>query len=520
MKTDERISRLEAASLKSHGLKQAIPGGFPPIKPQNHSISNSYQSERPSTTSDLLNPASFLVNAVIEALFRDADLSAITRIVPGEADPYCASDARERNAVILTSDSDLLLYDLGTDGAVLFLKHIVPIDDGNGIKLSLTQYRPRDIANRLKLPDLLGLGFVLSRGQYRSLPLVLEQLKVSDLSSEDFAAFTAPYSAAPLETPLPLPGTDNGPHLQLFLESQLDPRVSELLQTFRIPQLRSAPEALTMYLPPLMDDPHRASAWTMSVSIRKMAMSLLCLLDKSLETCTEFDRRGTRVTGTTEALLRPETTAQTISSLLNDLRSPLGSIQDLPDTLKWRTRAARILLRTCREADKSMPSTDDLVDVITDKPRRMTWDVIHLQAQLQATLYSLRMLFQIAKFTSLQRTSGYTGPVKSLVEALVDLPGIADLFDPVAMLVEQRSATEEKIGQCLLRRSPESTVNHEDPGLDAGPTKKKKRKKSGHKDNVGTGDNASQKGGARSAKSAKLGSSSSSNPFAALEMDE
>lgn len=520
MKTDERISRLEAACSRSHGLKQAVSGGFPPIKPKNLSISNSYQTERPSTTSDLLNPAPFLVNAVIEALFRDADLSAITRIVPGEADPYCARDARERNAVILTSDSDLLLYDLGTDGAVLFLKHIVPIDDGIGITLSLTQYRPRDIANRLKLPDLLGLGFVLSRGQYRSLPLVLEQLKVCDLSSEDFAAFTAPYSAAPLETPLLLPDTDNGPHLQLFLESQLDPRVSELLQSFGIPQLRPAPEALIMYLPPLMDDPHRASAWTMSVTIRKMAVSLLCLLDKSLETCTEFDRRGTRVTGTTEPLLRPETTAQAIASLLSDLRSPLGSIQDLPDTLKWRTRAARILLRTCREADKSMPSTDDLVDLITDKPRRMTWDVIHLQAQLQATLYSLRMLFQIAEFTSLQRTSGYTAAVKSLVEALVDLPGIADLFDPVAMLGEQRSPIEEKIRQCLLRRSPQSTVNQEDPGLDAGPTNKlKKRKKSGHKDNPETSDNGPQRGGGRSVKSAKLGSSSS-NPFAALEMDE
>lgn len=62
----------------------------------------------------------FLVPAAIEALIR-SQYQSQTRVVPAEADVYCAKHASLHGGTIFTSDSDLLVYDMvETTNIVLF----------------------------------------------------------------------------------------------------------------------------------------------------------------------------------------------------------------------------------------------------------------------------------------------------------------------------------------------------------------------------------------------------------------
>lgn len=57
--------------------------------------------------------------ATIETI-RVSKFGAVLSLVPGEADEWCARDCRAEGGFALTSDSDLLLYDLGLHGSVVF----------------------------------------------------------------------------------------------------------------------------------------------------------------------------------------------------------------------------------------------------------------------------------------------------------------------------------------------------------------------------------------------------------------
>jgi hypothetical protein len=74
----------------------------------------------------------FLVPAVIEAL----DVSRFqeqTRVVPNEADVYCAKHASLNGGTIFTSDSDLLVYDMTEETSVVLFKDIELVEALKGI---------------------------------------------------------------------------------------------------------------------------------------------------------------------------------------------------------------------------------------------------------------------------------------------------------------------------------------------------------------------------------------------------
>lgn len=81
----------------------------------------------------------FLVPAVIEALgksrFRDQ-----TRVVPAEADVYCANHANLNGGTIFTSDSDLLVYDMAENTSVVLFKDIELIESSIGNVESRKRY--------------------------------------------------------------------------------------------------------------------------------------------------------------------------------------------------------------------------------------------------------------------------------------------------------------------------------------------------------------------------------------------
>lgn len=68
--------------------------------------------------------AAFQVSAILDALVASEKYRHMVQVVPDEADAFCASYVRAYGGVILTGDSDLLIYDLGPSGSVIFFRDL------------------------------------------------------------------------------------------------------------------------------------------------------------------------------------------------------------------------------------------------------------------------------------------------------------------------------------------------------------------------------------------------------------
>lgn len=91
----------------------------------------------------------FLVPLIIESLL-DSRFAARTEVIPEEADPWCAVFARNNEALILTDDSDLAIYDIG-NGKVSFL--------GSLTKQRCERCTSIGIFTRILQPDRFALDF-------------------------------------------------------------------------------------------------------------------------------------------------------------------------------------------------------------------------------------------------------------------------------------------------------------------------------------------------------------------------
>ena len=247
----------------------------------------------------------FLVPAVIHAL-KDSKYAEATQVVPGEADPFCAQRARERGGMILTSDSDLLVYDVGAQGHVAFFDSVdFPSCSKNGkAALMAKVFSPRAIAAELKLNDLVRLAFELSRNPSTGLSSLLKAAKsdVSGSSTLDrFVNFESVYVGDPLFQ-LPSHWPPNAFSRYSTLGQYLDPRISEfLLQTLTQP----TPETLNLYLWPLFEDVSRSSAWEHCTDSRFLAYEILLshTIPPTNTTFTihEHRRKGNRIVSTNQS---------------------------------------------------------------------------------------------------------------------------------------------------------------------------------------------------------------------------
>ena len=89
-------------------------------------------------------------------------------MVPGEADPYCAQRAKRIGAIILTNDSDLLLYEWGNESLVIFFQDLdflttepTSPDSSEFQQLSAQVFSPYKITQHLRVPSLLHLVSIL-----------------------------------------------------------------------------------------------------------------------------------------------------------------------------------------------------------------------------------------------------------------------------------------------------------------------------------------------------------------------
>ncbi len=228
-----------------------------------------------------LPPAPFLVPAVLEALKGSDQYKDIIEVVPGEADLYCAKYLQQHGGTVLTGDSDLLVHDLGLEGAVGFFKVI----QGSSGSLQCEIYHPTAIVDRLGLPKshkLHSLAFEMFMDNHGTFPQLLaraknlEAIKLYGIMYEDFLK---EYVTLPSDTNTSNPRSA----ATLLVLRQLDPRISEYVLQFpslaelagQSPVLHAIESsAAHVFLPFLLDCPIRTNAWEMSTATRQLAYRL------------------------------------------------------------------------------------------------------------------------------------------------------------------------------------------------------------------------------------------------------
>jgi hypothetical protein len=444
-KLKTRLKRLEAQTRQSIDYYDAHP--IPCRAPSKNFETTSYSifegqapAPRPSLTS--LPPPPFLVPAILEALKLSKDYSDMTEVVPGEADLYCARYTKRHGGVVFTGDSDLLVQDLGFNGAVSFFNDIECSSDGPGA-LHTQMYQSTDIAARLGLPKshgLLSLAFEMFMDNHGTFSKLLSQaviLKAIKTWAKEYEEFRKEY------IPLNAEVESSIPALGIF--QSLDPRISEIILQFSAlaklagqdPAARNPKRDLPhMFFPFLLDCPVRTSAWEMSTSVRQLACGLINLIvpeDQQYFTVIEHRRQQKNSIGREWQLPSLSEIPDACMALLNLLKEleeklPKASEGDLwlavaiCQEMEWSTSLDKTPL--CRTV------TNQLFNLQEKYHKNCTWDMIHFLAQIQGSYYSFRILKQvIGVLMSHNDAPLLPNAVRQLNSRLECLPGFCDVMD-------------------------------------------------------------------------------------------
>lgn len=411
----------------------------------------------------------FLVPAILDGLRASERYSGITYLVPGEADAFCAGYVRQHGGTILTSDSDLLLYNLGPEGNVAFLKDVdfnkipdilEPGSRGPGIEPTLANmsglvFTTKYLTEKLSLTaedGLLSLGFELQTDPYQPFSEVIKRSKARHSSlkdPEEYKIFVSQY-----RTSFPV-GLAMPPYLL-----GLDARISEFIlqwtgdaASYNAEAEESAKSEIDIFLPPLLDRWDRTSAWESSVSIRQIAYGLMSLYTAHKGPCSvaEYRRTQSKISkgrlivlfSNVEILESSQEVLDSIRKIKNDTRLQgnqwlvLSMHQDLLQNQEQEKEA--LTLEQWRLAAKSSGQLD-----------ATSWDTIHFTAQIQGYLYSFRILQQVLGY--LRQVMGDVEPKhqKELRDELAHLPAISD-FPTIGDLSTVFSRLRQSGGLELLR---------------------------------------------------------------------
>ncbi|KAI1822249.1 hypothetical protein F4861DRAFT_515316 [Xylaria intraflava] len=377
----------------------------------------------------------FLVPAVLEILRSCRTWGPLVEVVAGEADMFCAENVRQHGGTVLTADSDLFITDLGSDGNVSFFTDVIAADLSDESQgLVARKFSLHATNDRLGLNEVGGLARVafdmsISGQKWQH---ALERTKRNQLDhtpdSSEFIAFMEELS---MKKYLP------ADHPIQNILSSLDPRISEIIiQTLLFDgdgasadrdQAKNSrgPETLAMFLPIMIEKRDRKSTWTMSTTIRQLAYGIMqsfapqksatVIEYRVLSASSSLLGRKIDLLGSDEALEQ--------SDLLVDALKQLAERLPSVDML-WLAFAIYQDI-TWSKSQQRQPLSVSLIGGVNDSRNYLSWDTIHFAAQVQASLYSLRMLKQALDVAAFLRQS-QPSPMLELHERLSSLPPITE----------------------------------------------------------------------------------------------
>ncbi|GKT59488.1 DNA replication initiation factor CDC45 [Colletotrichum tofieldiae] len=432
-KSEVRLERILKVSSSLKSYRSGFPNGCPArqIASTRISLPPLFPTDAPKRDQPLIPPPPFLVAAIVDKLCQTTKYATLVRLVPGEADAYCAEDVLRNGGTILTSDSDLTIHDLKT-GAVAFFRDLHVASASERDSLVGSKFSPSDIAKRLQLPEEQGMrrfGYELAKSSRPKFAQVLENCKGDVSDPDEFRNFCVPYQT--LET------TDwsDVPVLSGIDNPTLDARLSEVVLqcvgysgVAKPPPGDSGAEGCMMCLPPLLDCPARASAWDSSASIRQLAYSLTCLLRPGAVSHVREYRRiySGANQGKHVAMLPRPWIKDSMDSLLATLSQAKRDLKH--EVSAWQAVAVQLVLAYAQEEDKQEACLNSIKQVLSvaKDSNLVPWDVVHLSAQIQATLYSLRILAQVLDLMYEIKAEKPVQGSKQLRELLATLPPLTE----------------------------------------------------------------------------------------------
>lgn len=378
----------------------------------------------------------FLVSAIAEGLLRDKNskYNNVTYFVPGEADSFCAALAREQvglaghgRPLVLTSDSDLLVYDLigGNSGieinssrstksihtaVVMFFRSIsfIKSDNENTTALKGFQFSPSEISSRLDVQSLVKIAFAISQRPGSSFQENVNYARNLCNDSAAFSAFAEPYMAS-----RSLPSTRDfrckpicGLSIQALDNEDIvtDARISELFyQKLTLEQHcpqgkamnQESDSILKMYLPFLHEDPQRSSAWDCGEHIRAVAYSIIGTRNYKGIQVIEHCRCGARIVEKAGRSLSVDQAVLSLREIAESMRDWRDSFAMLSDSFRSRLHGIYTVCKFLLRNQRPIPSEEEIRSIFHGQFLEKSWRFLHLSAQVQASLYSLRLLLQV-----------------------------------------------------------------------------------------------------------------------------
>ncbi|KAL1955401.1 hypothetical protein VTO42DRAFT_8621 [Malbranchea cinnamomea] len=455
-KRPTRLSRMEASRVKLQTLCYTNPTGFHPLSIRQDPLDITAQmvfGRGHSAATIRKVPANpFMVPAVIEDLkyrwnwktikeyVRDEDRyqenpenfpwAGITHIVPGEADIYTAEAAKVSRAPVLTGDSDFLVHDLGPGGGVIFLDSIetvqIPGSGLNSFRVRATKFNQELVAKKCGISNLQRLAFELKTSPNTSLLTLVQRCKeylVDEQPSDSYRAFLREYEAPAYR------------HTSGSEDVILDPKLLELCLQYEIRELRCGEEPPRIYLPFLTENYARRCAWSEGREIRRLGYSLfdMAFPKINLNQCVlEYYRKGDRISSSALGLLRRKDINGAVEELLQRVKA-VGLGQERGGMVSWKTFALIEIWRPFEKNNNQVPDPTGVRQFLNRGyvGSRLDWESLHLNAQVQAVLYSIKVLKDLAA-AALPRLEGHAKAVVArLLDALSNLP-------PLRILTQSR----------------------------------------------------------------------------------
>lgn len=440
-KEEIRVQRLERTRKQLYEYRKLYPEAPPEAASPKLPIAHERVIWSQSATSArrvLPPPPPFMVPAAIEALAK-TPVGERVHVVPEEADVACARMARKTGSAILSNDSDLSIYDLGQQSCLAFLhtvEKVCHVQPSTTSELNISCICPSDVSKRLKIDSLLCLAFERSLDGTTTTAIVAQRARqaLAEADQTRFDAFAAEY----------LVGDQHREETSL---TGLDPRTAEfVVQTLPF----RATTSPRVYLPIIHEDSTRDSSWSYGQQLRQLAYCLHSGLSESattLESVSEYARKGDRIAMTNLPLLKGHCLVSAASAVLDDLDR-----KTLTKPLHWWMYALRLVVQQKLDSGKKVtPESIATLFGAKGSPFKCNWGDVHLHANIQAVLYSARMLQQILQYNSPFKTRPELDALslQRLAVALSRLPSIAELFlsiDEVkASTKDQSDATNDML---------------------------------------------------------------------------
>jgi hypothetical protein len=381
----------------------------------------------------------FIVPAVRDALL-DSRYKETIFVVPGEADAFCAAAALDlqrhhsNQTAIFSSDSDSAVYDVGPTCTVVNLTTLTQESGEYGSKLKAMAIRPSVVASKIGSSDLFELAYYLSIDTHISAAQAQTWLGTDKgADKKPYGAFVDQYRVDTTAKVLKVLREDPK-YRHAYLG--VDARVCEIaVQVDRSTNASpSTPSTnIEMYMPFLVEDTARKSAWRFGTRTRDTAYALLlaAIPREQARAINEHKRAGTGLSSRLVEVLSSEALSSKLKHFSHILVDSLAKSRLTSSVEKWRHFIVETMLWDYLVSDVPFPTTNDLTIVVLGRPLK-SWHLVQLAAHYQATYYSLRMLRQIATYVRLRCEhveNGMSICTQSLLHAMEFMPGFAEFLE-------------------------------------------------------------------------------------------